>query len=290
MSNIVKFIKGSLLIAPIVFGAISCKKLPQPVLPSDYPQDIAVTPTTSLRFYLPFDSTSAAAKQLNVRFADSISTYPCFFPDGSISTGPGVRGTAYQGSSSAYIHYYNANDMGSAKSFTLAFWMNIPLAKKDNNHAVGVMALSSSTGFWSEIVAYADNTTKGPSDSMDLKFHFANGTGDNWDFAGYTGTKRWPKMYDGNWHHVAFTYDATAKIGTLYRDGVQFDQKTGETIAFDGKASQFVVGGFQEAASIVDTYSNNSWMGYFPGALDQIRMYNTALSATDVAALYNNKQ
>ena len=125
---------------------------------------------------------------------------------------------------------------------------------------------------------------------MDLKFHFANGTGDNWDFAGYTGSKRWPKMYDGTWHQVVFTYDATAKTGTLYRDGVVFDTKTNETIAFDGKASQFVLGGFQEAASIVDSYANNSWMGYFPGAIDQLRMYNVALSAGDVTALYTNKQ
>ena len=290
MNNIKKIIRNVLLATPVIIGMASCKKLDQPVLSGDYPQDVAVTPTTSLRFYLPFDSTTTAAKQLNVRFADSISTYPSFFPDGTITTTAGVRGTAFQGSSSAYIHYYNVNDMGSAKNFTLAFWMNIPLAKKDNNHAVGIMSLSSSTGFWSEIAVYADNTTKGPSDSMDLKFHFANGTGDNWDFANYIANARWPKMYDGNWHQVVFTYDATAKTGILYRDGAVFDTKTNETIVFDGKASQFVLGGFQEAASIVDTYANNSWMGYFSGAIDQLRMYNAALSAGDVAALYNNKQ
>jgi hypothetical protein len=290
MINIKTILRNALFAASMVIGMASCKKLDKPALPTDYPQDKTVTPTTSLRFFLPFDSTNAAAKQLNIRFADSISNYPSFFPDGSISTTAGVHGTAYQGSGSAYIHYYSANDMGSAKSFTLAFWMNVPLAKKDNNHAVGVMALSSTAGFWSNMVVYADNTTKGTSDSMDLKFHFYNGSNDNWDFANYTGTKRWPKMYDGNWHHVAFTYDAATKTGIMYRDGAVFDTKTNETIAFDGKAGQFVVGGFQEAASIVDSYSNNTWMGYFAGALDQIRMYNAALSASDVAALYNNKQ
>lgn len=290
MYHIKKIIKSALFVVPIVFGIASCKKLNQPVLPSDYPQDVAVTPTTSLRFYLPFDSINAASKQLNIRFADSISNYPSFFPDPSTKAVAGVRGTAYQGSSSTYLHYYSANDMGSAKSFSLSFWMNITLAQKDNGHAVGVMALASSTSFWSEFVAFADNTTKGSSDSMDLKFHFANGTGDNWDFAGYTGNARWPHMYDGQWHNVAFTYDAAALVGTLYRDGVQFDKKMGETIAFDGKASQFVLGGFQEAASIVNTYANNSWMASFPGALDQVRLYNTALSASDVAALYANKQ
>ncbi len=56
--------------------------------------------------------------------------------------------------------------------------------------------------------------------------------------------KRWPKMYDGNWHNVVFVYDATTKTATLYRDGVQFDQKTNETILFDGNDDQVIVGGF----------------------------------------------
>jgi hypothetical protein len=97
-------------------------------------------------------------------------------------------------------------------------------------------------------------------------------------------------MYDGVWHQVVFSYDATASTATLYRDGVQFDKKTGETISFDGNMSQVVVGGFQEAVNIVDTYSNNTWMSGFPGALDQIRLYNNALSASDVQNLYNTKQ
>jgi hypothetical protein len=290
MYNIRALAKPLLVVAVTISGLASCDKLDRPALPADYSKDTNITPATSLRFSLNFDSTSAAAKQLNIRFADSISGYPCFFPDASITAGAGVKGTAFQSTGSSYIHYYSANDMGSAKSFTLAFWMNVPLANKDNNHAVGIMALSSTSGFWSEIAVYADNTTKGSSDSMDLKFHFANGTGDNWDFAGYTSTKRWPKMYDGNWHHVVFTYDANSATGTMYRDGVVFDTKTNEVIAFDGKAGQFVLGGFQEAASIVDTYSNNGWMGYFKGSIDQLKMYNAALSASDVANLYSSKQ
>jgi hypothetical protein len=290
MNNKFKIIKNLMLVLASGMIIVGCEKMTKPALPSDYPQDKPVTPATSLRFFLPFDSTSAADKQINVRFADSISGYPSFFPDASTIAVPGVSGTAYQGSSSTYLHYYNVNDFGSSTSFTMSFWMNVTLAEKDNSHAVGVLAVASSSSFWGEATWYADNTTKGNSDSMDLKVHFANGSGDNWDFAGYTGANRWPHMYDGNWHMVSFTYDAPSKTGTMYRDGVQFDQKTNETIAFDGNTSQFVVGGFQEAANVVDTYSNNTWMGYFDGALDQIRLYNVALSASDIMALYNNKQ
>ena len=285
-------IKNMALGFTLIVASYSCQKMSRPALPSDYPTDNVTLPGGNLRFYVSFDSTSEAAKQINVRFADSISGYPSFFPDPSTTYVNGVRGTAYQGSYGTFLHYLNANDFGTATSFTISFWMNVTLAQKDHNNADGVLAFSSTTNFWSNFVVFADHENS-TSDSMQLKITFSadhSGTNTNWDFTGYTGSKRWPHMYDGNWHHVAFTYDATSKTGTLYRDGALFDQKTNESIAFDGNDDQLVVGGFQEAVNIVDTYANNSWMSGFPGAIDQIRLYNASLSASDIQSLYNNKQ
>ena len=90
--------------------------------------------------------------------------------------------------------------------FTISFWINITLAQKDNNHAVGVLAFASSKGFWSNIVFYADNNAKTDNDSMDLKIHFNDkGVTDNWNFAGYIFSIAWPHMYDGVWRQKAFT-------------------------------------------------------------------------------------
>jgi hypothetical protein len=284
-----KLIKNLALGFAFCVASYSCQKMTTPPLPKDYPTDVVVTPTTSLRFFVPFDSTSTAASQINVRFADSISTYPSFFPDPSTTFVKGVSGSAYQGSLGTFLHYLNANDFGKSTSFTISFWFNIMLSQKDHSNADGILAFSSTTNFWSNVCIYADHENS-TSDSMQLKFVFANGGGNNWDFAGYTGSNRWPAMYDGNWHHVVFVYDATAKTGTLYRDGVQFDKKTNETILFDGNDDQVVVGGFQEAVNLVSTYPDNTWMSGFPGAIDQLRLYNTALAAADVQALYNSKQ
>jgi hypothetical protein len=288
MSLIYRLFKNATLAIALYASFISCQKMSRPAL-GNYPKDNSVLPGGNLRFYVPFDSTSADAKQINIRFADSISGYPSFFPDPSTTFVAGVHGTAYQGSTGTFLHYLNANDFPSSKSFTISFWINVTAAEKDHSNADGILSISSKTNFWSNVIIFADHEPS-TSDSMQLKFHFANGAGDNWDFAGYTGANRWPHMYDGAWHHVAFTYDAASSTATLYRDGVQFDQKLHETIAFDGNASQLVVGGFQEAVNIVDTYANNSWMSGFPGAIDQIRLYSAALSASDVLALFNNKQ
>ncbi len=271
-----------------VLAVVSCEKQGRPALAKNYPTDNPVTPSTPLRFFLSFDSISPADHQLNVRFKDSISSYPCFFPDPSISFITGVSGSAMQGSSTALIHYVNANDFGSSASFTIAFWINATISQKDHVNADGLLDLPSTVNFWSNVCVFADHEAS-TSDSMVLKFHFANGAGDNWDFQ-YANGQRLPSMYDGNWHQIAFTYDGSAKVGTLYRDGVQFDQKTNETIAFDGKVSGFVVGGFQEMLGIVDTWANNSWQSGWPGGIDQLRLYNTALAASDVASLYSTKQ
>lgn len=256
--------------------AFSCQKLDHPAL-GNYPKD-SNPPGGPLLFNAAFDGTSV----------DSV--FANFGQDNSASYVAGLAGKAVQYTNNGYTSWTSANGFGSATSFTVTFWINITLAQKDNVNADGVLAFASSSNFWGEMTWYADHSTGGGSDSMDLKCHFANGSGDNWDFAGYTGTHRWPHMYDGQWHQVGFVYDASAKTGTMYRDGVQFDQKTNETIAFDGNASQLVLGGFEQAAGIQGNYAGNTWMSGFPGAFDNLRLYKVALSASDMATAYANKQ
>src|SRR5206468_2412023 len=92
-----------------------------------YPQDHAVTPATPLRFYVSFDSTSPDDKQINIRFKDSISGYPSFFPDKSITIAPGIHGTAVQLSPGNAIKYVNANDFAkAAQSFSMSIWLKSP--------------------------------------------------------------------------------------------------------------------------------------------------------------------
>ena len=77
-------------------------------------------------------------------------------------------------------------------------------------------------------------------------------------------------LMDGNWHHVAATYDGTnAKI---YIDGVQ----TG---------ADFATGGVNTTASTALIGSNGGSF-ILNGQIDQVRLYSSALSSTDVANLY----
>src|SRR5215831_7375597 len=174
------------IILLLLTGNQSCQKMERPVLPQDYPTDEVNLPDGPLRFYVPFDSTSEEDKQINILFEDSISGYPSFFPDPSIGVAQGVSGDAMQGSTSkGFVQYVNANDFGKATNFTIAFWMNITLPQKDNVNAQGVLAVSSTTNFWGNATIFVDHNTT--TDTMDLKFVFADGSNNNWDFAGYAG-------------------------------------------------------------------------------------------------------
>lgn len=285
MHNIKSYIASIVLTAALF--AISCDKVNHPALGS-YPKD-ASSPTGPLNFYAAFDGITADSIRATFPSVDSSTSYTQGITGKAIQFNPTLAANGTDASYS-FIVYPGPNNWGSATSFTVNFWMMCPLSKKDNVNADGVLTYASTSNFWGEMTWYADHTTGGGSDSMDLKVHWANGSGDNWDFAGYTGANRWPHMYDGNWHMVTFVYDATSQTATLYEDGTQFDQKTNETIAFDGNGSNLVVGGFQEANNIVDNYGDNGWMSGWPGAIDHIRLYSEALQASDVAALYANKQ
>jgi hypothetical protein len=277
-----KLYRNARIVMLLVLGVVclnACQKLEQPPL-GDYPVD-ANPPGGPLKFY-------AAMDEKNV---DSVKANYGTFNNASIADG-GVSGKCAQfdGSMNGFINYPSANDFGQSTSFTISFWINITMAQKDDNHAVGVLAFANSVNFWGNITFYADNNTKSPSDSMDLKIHFGDvNNGDNWNFAGYNFAHAWPKMYDGNWHQVAFTYDATTKTGTVYRDGAQFDQQTNQSIAFEN-SSQLILGGFEQAAGITDSYSNNTWMAGFPGKMDNVRLYGEALSASDIKSIYDNKE
>jgi len=281
-----KTLSYRLLMVPVAVVVISsCQKMTRPAL-GDYPQDHTVTPTTSLRFFASFDSTSPEDKQINIRFKDSISSYPSFFPAASISYTTGVHGTAYEGPSDAYLSYVNANDfISTAKSFTVAFW------EKRNGAPVGnaafVFDFPSSNGHWtvSSLFLLFDWSNPANNDSAILKLHVVDkDVNEGW--LTWEGPNRVKGIQDNKWHHLAFVYDATTSKVTLYVDGVansnvpQWDNH-GAANMDASKLKGFSLGG----KNVKDLGWGQDW----GGELDQFRLYNAALSAAEVQALYNGK-
>jgi hypothetical protein len=85
----------------------------------------------------------------------------------------------------------------------------------------------------------------------------------------------------GSWHHIAATYDGsnTAAGITLYLAGSSVSSTDGSVGTYAGMASQ------QGALRIGQWEFNNSVMD---GLVDEVAVFNSELSASDVTAIYNS--
>ena len=234
-------------------------------------------------FFVSFDSTAATDSKLNYRFKDSISLYPSFFPDNSLTYETGVAGTAYKGNPDKSLVYVNANDFPKSTSFTVAFW-----EKHDGvpeNDAQFAMSIPSAQGHWSNsamLLIFDHNKAGATKDSAIIKLMVSEiGNGDHW--FELTGANRMPNIYDNQWHHLAFAYDETTSTMSFYRDGQLWNT---QTWAGHGpiKMDATKVTGFNLAGKTTD------WGKAFNGSLDQFRLYNKALSAAEVQQLFTSKQ
>ena len=79
-------------------------------------------------------------------------------------------------------------------------------------------------------------------------------------------------ILDNTWHHVAYVFDGTAKTMTVFRDGTQVGQTTGQTTAALTSTASFFVGG----QGVTTTSAACS--------LDEIRFWNTARTQTEIQA------
>jgi hypothetical protein len=86
-----------------------------------------------------------------------------------------------------------------------------------------------------------------------------------------------PALPTGVWKHVAVT--KSGNLGTLYVDGVQVGQNTGMTLSPSslGNTTQNWIGRSEYAAD-----------PFLDGQIDQFRVYNRALSASEVLGLFQN--
>jgi hypothetical protein len=75
------------------------------------------------------------------------------------------------------------------------------------------------------------------------------------------------------WHHVAMVFDGTTK--TLYVDGVAIGSDTYPAPVYD--ASPLVIGADDEDAALG---------GFYTGTIDDLRIYDRALSAAQIADLF----
>lgn len=84
---------------------------------------------------------------------------------------------------------------------------------------------------------------------------------------------------DNNWHNVVVTMDATTNIRRTYIDSTLLDSTT-----VNGAFSQNNANDQTTLGAIIGF---NTVVSHFPGLIDQVRVYDFPLSASEVTSLYN---
>ena len=152
-------------------------------------------------------------------------------------------------------------ELGKA-SFTIAAWI------KTTKNGIPILSKSNGNTEW---------------EAMEKELYIADSDiseGDNDGTVEYVGHScNWVRgdtaIGDGQWHHIALAWDADEKNGSVYVDGVE---GTGD-IGFSGGADNdgdTVRLGFSESA-----HSSSNFVGY----LDDVAIFNTALTAEQVVEL-----
>jgi Concanavalin A-like lectin/glucanases superfamily len=257
-----------------------CQKMERPAL-GDYVKD-SNPPGGPLAFYVAFDGSTDDVAMNGV---DSVkANFPQENPLGSIA---GISGKAAQGADGKAIFYPSANDFKNAKSFSMSMWLKNTAQVGRTEFLFSLVDDTYSGWHYSAAFCLVENQT---ATKATMKF----GLMDQW----LEGDFNKP-LFDGNWHHMVYVYDASTSKMNYYFDGAlvtgmtptQTDVKKNGSPrgAVDfSQAYKFIIGGWNKHGN--SKGAGDDWIKSYSGGVDQFRLYTTALSASDVLALYNGKK
>ena len=265
----------SLAAALCIAMVTGCQKMERPKL-GDYPKDDQALPAGDLRFYTPFDM---PGDEFRLKVADSISGNPAFFSTSNPELQPGIRGNSLKGVDGRTVTYINANDFKNAKSFSISFWLK-NTAQQGRTEFLFSLVQPGYSWHNSALFLLMENQT---ATSATLKL----GVKDQW----LEGSFNRP-LFNGSWHHMVYSYNHTSAKMTYYFDGQEVTGLTGTqtngpaNIDFS-QITNVVLGGWNKHAGIAGP--TDDWIRSYNGNLDQFRLYNKALTASEVQALFNSK-
>lgn len=167
-----------------------------------------------------------------------------------------------------YVTAPDANSLDITGNLTIALWM-----KKTGN---------TTTNSWADLV------TKSSNGANDTNYYFQIADVGGTEYPGfyfYTGGVGYEIRSSvavplNEWHHVAITYDDAGNAITFYVDGVA----TTDVNMSGAPESQSLTTNAQPLY-FGNRYTSNTQP--YQGYLDEIRIYNRTLSATEITGLYN---
>ncbi|WP_312075788.1 LamG-like jellyroll fold domain-containing protein [Chryseobacterium sp.] len=168
--------------------------------------------------------------------------------------------------------------MFNTNSFTVSFWMKAPASMIPSSSATSLYVLCKGS-----ITKNTATGATGKRFNVEMKGGQLRFAIDD-DVTKKEITSPIANYFNGQWVHVVIQRDMVAHKIRIYRNGV-FMVETDETaVTGIGEASDFVIGNIGE----LEFQSTANAAAPYKGAFDELKMYNYALSANDINAMYNN--
>lgn len=169
--------------------------------------------------------------------------------------------------------YVDAGDIAAAENTTaMTFSAWVYQTSASANRAIAAKWNFQTQGSW----AFQTDNTVTSKLKVFLPATLTDGGG---NAQAYTNSGAWTS---GAWHHAAFVFDGT-KTGNasrlkIYIDGVE------QTLTFGGTVPSRIL---NSTAPLRFGMFGGTLTRYWNGRLDDVRIYNRALSASEIDALYN---
>lgn len=221
----------------------------------------STTTTNTLSF--PSGKTAIATYMLDNNATDISGNYNGTESYITYNTGQYGGGAVFNGSSS-YItadkSMFGTGD-GVANLWSISLWFKTDGSVTASRTLIGTKGNSAQAGFFlymlsgGQIRYYEGNTS---SNSQQL-----------------TTTATYD---DSNWHNIVITRSGTTDVLTMYIDGTEVIAPTTMTNPHTSHNFNLHIGRYPASAIF-----------FWDGSIDQVRIYNSALSSTDVTNIYNNE-
>lgn len=274
------FLFGIILLSCLTIASCSKDKEDDPYAGKTDPSTIA---SASLVGYFPLESAAASiSKGEGISYSKT---------GGAGSFAVGRRGNAYKGSTAeAYLEYNVAatNIFKSMSEFTLAAWIKSPSA----GGAAKIFGLNGGDGFMGNLVFMLEGNSN--ADSLDIKGYLFNSAT---EWQGQDLRVLNTAFLSDKWVHIVYSYNKTTSTMALYAnglfvsDGIKFAgpetapgvQPLLGAVTFGTDMSKINIGAWPQQLD----GTGQDWMKFYPGLLDELRLYNKALTDAEVKALYD---
>ncbi len=190
----------------------------------------------------------------------------------------GIKGQALQGALNSYVLAEASNSIKTMSSFTITHWVNTP---PPSVGIISTVSLVKTNAFWGNINLFFENGSSLTNGKFRVNIH--NGTSDAW-----LSKDEIQGLFEV-WTNLAISYNAATSTLKLYKDGGLVTSSTAAgfgNLAFaDIGKLVFGTAQFQTTPSQTSGATAQGWASFLTGQLDELRIYNTALTDEEVNSL-----